>query len=114
MPTTLKFTNDAFPPDTEFGVEGIGVLKNGQAKELTEDEERAYAASTRSLIHESCKDSEMFEVSGTPTFTSIKDAIGIDPEEISFVTTEVTTPVDAVETNVPENQSEKLDLGGDS
>lgn len=112
MPTTIKFTNDAFPPDTEFSVEGIGILKNGVAKELTEDEERAFAASTRSLIHESSKDSEMFEVTGTPLIATIKDAIGIDPEEIT-----VEAPVVVVENNTPENTTtnlpETLDLGGD-
>lgn len=108
MTTTIKFTNDAFPPDTEFSVEGIGVLKNGQAKELTEDEERNYAASTRGLIHEHAKNSEMFEISGTPSFTSIKDAIGVDPEEITY---EVAPPVVAVANDNVE-QMKTIDLGG--
>jgi hypothetical protein len=110
MTTTIKFTNDAFPPNTEFSVEGIGVLKNGEAKELTEDQERDYAASTRSLVHETAKDSEMFELSGTPAFTTVKDAIGVDPAEI---TVEAQAPVATVETTAAE-QPKSLDLSAEA
>lgn len=98
MALTLKFTNDAFPPGTIFALEGIGAIKNGEPLELTEEQEHQYVAAHRTLVEDSTKNSEMWEVTGTPIVSSVKDSLGVDPAEISFeaqpTVVEETAPVE--------------------
>jgi hypothetical protein len=96
MALTLKFQNDAFPPGTVFALEGIGAIKNGEAMELTEEQEHGFVAAHRILVSDSVADSDMWEVTGTPSVTSVKDSLGVDPAEISFeaVPTLVEEPTD--------------------
>lgn len=112
MSLTAKYTNDAFPSDQEFGLEGVGVFVNGQAREVTEDEERAFVASNRTTFEEWVKDNESWEVSGSGYVTSVKDVLGVDPEEITNVTTDLQVAAEPALT-VVHDSSGTLDLGGE-
>lgn len=83
MSLSITMKQDAFPDGTEFHVEGIGVIKNNETVEITEEQEHAFIAANRTLIADSMEGSEIFQVSGSPIVTSVKDSLGVDPAEIS-------------------------------
>lgn len=117
MALSLKFTNDAFPPGTEFHLEGVGLVINGEEQELTEEQEHGFIATNRVTIQDSTANSEMYEISGDALVGSVADSLGIDPAEISDVAPVlvVEQPVvdETVEQPVTTEEPQTVELGGD-
>lgn len=104
MPLTVTFTNDAFPPGTEFSLDGVGVLKNGEATVLTEEQEREFASTNRVLVQDHLKDSEHYKVEGSPTVTSVEQVLG--SVSVPIVKTETETPTLEVTADKPQEGGE--------
>lgn len=52
MTTEITYTNLDYPFGKLFSCEGIGVLKNGEPKLLTPEEETQYKAITGNTVHQ--------------------------------------------------------------
>jgi hypothetical protein len=69
MTLTLTYHNPDFPDDYEFGVEGLGQFKNGEAREVTEEQEQAFVNANRMLVKDALEGNELFTVEGDATVT---------------------------------------------
>lgn len=82
MPLIVTYTNEAFPEDKEFYVNGLGVLVNGVATEISEDQERAFILENRKTVEDVLSGDESYKLEGT---TSVSDGVigvfGVDPNE---------------------------------
>lgn len=70
MAYTLKIEHPDFPTGddaTEFGVNGLGRIKNGESLEIDEDMERSFVASRGKTVEDAFKDTPGFELSGSST-----------------------------------------------
>lgn len=79
MGLTVTVTNEAFPPDTEFEISGVGLVVNGQPTELTEDQERAFIARNGVSLVDATGEGEASTVTGSASVT-VEDVI---PSDIS-------------------------------
>jgi hypothetical protein len=78
MGLTLKMEMDAFPAGYEFAINGIGVVKNGETVEISEDQERDFVAYHRKSVPDAFEGSGTFTVEGDATVTPE------DMPEVSF------------------------------
>lgn len=61
----LAIKHPHFPEGMEFGISGLGVLKNfGEALEVDEDTAKAYLARTGKTVEEMFGDKEHFSIDG--------------------------------------------------
>lgn len=67
-----------YPDGTEFGIVGLGVFKNGEAREVTEDEERAFVSFNQAKLGDMLEGNELVTYSGSPLITNVEDIIGKD------------------------------------
>jgi hypothetical protein len=81
MALTMTYHNPAYPDDYEFGVEGLGLFKNGESREITEEQEQAFVTSGRMLVSDAFENNEMFTVEGEPTVSEVPEEA--TPEEES-------------------------------
>lgn len=94
MALTIEMDHPAYPDGYEIGITGLGVFKNREAREVTEEEELAFASFYGELAQDRLKDAEMFTVSGTAVVTSmpdveISDRPSLDPTAMNLVNGEV-------------------------
>lgn len=75
MALTVSISHPQFPDDVEFGVAGAFVVPNGGSAEITEEQERDFAAARGVTIQDALGNSEVFEVSGDPTLTDLKEVL---------------------------------------
>ena len=81
MSLTLTYNNPAFPKGTELGMAGIGTIKNGEPRELTEGEERAYMAYHGGKgIKSMTEGNEMIELKGKPLVAEETEENGEETE----------------------------------
>jgi hypothetical protein len=78
MALTVKVDHPDYSEGTEFGINGLGLFKNGEAREITEEEERAYASYAQVGAGDMLKQSDYLEVSGTPIVTDLEEVLGKD------------------------------------
>lgn len=84
MAYTITFTNEAYDKGVEFDIPGLGILKNGEPRKLTEDEERAYVGYSYMTVKDGFKDSELIKVEGTTEIKGgVEGVLGVDPTTIS-------------------------------
>lgn len=86
----LKVTvdNPAFPKGQEFDIRGLGIVVNGSATDITEEQERAYIAYTGKTVKDAFVD-ESLKVEGT---SEVKGgASAVNTGEVNTVV-EVTPP----------------------
>jgi len=87
VPLSVTVTVPDFPDDYEFGVNGMGVFTNGQARELSQDEEMGYYNEYGQSVKNGTADTPSIKVSGTAL---VKDADL--PELPQFTPTETEIP----------------------
>ena len=87
MSLTLKYNNPAYPEGAVLGIAGLGEVKNGESKELTEEEERTFLSMRGVGIKQAMEGDEMASVEGEPSVEepeaepSEEEAEGAEPEE---------------------------------
>lgn len=105
MPLTVKYEHPDFPTDQEFDIAGIGVVTNGEEKELTNEEEIAFITSRRLTVRDGFEDDERMTISGTTSVQNgVEGALGVDPETISDTASD-----DPTEMNFDELTGEKFE-----
>lgn len=62
MGRKVTVTNDAFPKEAEFEIRGLGLFTNGKPKEVTAEQEAAYAEINGRPLDDSA---EYIKVEGT-------------------------------------------------
>lgn len=70
MAYSLKFEHPHFPEDKEFSIDFIGMVKNGESIEVSEDQERLFIASNGRTIEDAFKGNASIEVSGSSSLSS--------------------------------------------
>jgi hypothetical protein len=88
MGLKVTYTHPAFPDDYEFDVYGVGLVTNGEAKELTAEEEQAAVGKLGMPVRDYLGESEDMKVEGTATVKAAD--IPPPPEEVE--TTQVIDP----------------------
>jgi hypothetical protein len=79
MGLTVTFHNPAYPDGYAFGIEGLGVLNNGEASEISEEQEQAFANATGATIAEAFENNEFATVEGDPTVSGPEEPTGTQP-----------------------------------
>lgn len=79
MGLTLKAEFPAFPEGYEFAINGIGVVKNGEVTEISEEQERDFVAFWRMSVPDAFESQDCYTVEGDATVTAE------DLPEISFM-----------------------------
>lgn len=77
---TLTHEHPDFPDDYEFYYNGIGVVKNGETLDISEEQERAFISFYGKTISEAFYGSDVATLGGTAAIT---DTSEIFPSEIS-------------------------------
>lgn len=78
MALTVKVDHPDYPEGMLFGINGLGLFENGTAREVTEDEERNFAAYAQVGANDILGQSAFLEVSGSPIITDLEDVLGKD------------------------------------
>jgi hypothetical protein len=78
MALTVKVDHPDFPEGMEFGINGLGLFENGTAREVTEDEERNFAAENQVGAGDVLGQSAYLDVSGSPIITDLEEVLGVD------------------------------------
>lgn len=80
MGLTVTYEHPDFEDGHEFAVEGLGVLKNGEATEISDAQERMFISAHQTSVEDALKGNNAFTVTGT---ASVKDSdlesiLGVD------------------------------------
>jgi flagellar capping protein FliD len=70
MSYTLKFEHPHFPDEQEFGLNDLGVVKNGGSLEVDEDQERQFIASQGKSIEDAFSNNPLVTLSGSSAISS--------------------------------------------
>jgi hypothetical protein len=109
MGLTVTFENKEYPDGFEFGVEGLGLFKNGEAREISEEEEKTYFAATGYSVKTGFSNSANVKVEGEGTVSDPEpqeDQPGQPGQEEEGQTTEETqSDEEKEESNTEESQS---------
>jgi hypothetical protein len=97
---TATIDQPDFPDGYEFGVEGLGILKNREATEISEEREEAYAAAHGQLMQDAFAEAGNIKIEGSPIVTEIPEVHGTE------FPTEEAAPEAEAESAVPESQEE--------
>jgi hypothetical protein len=82
MTLTLTYHNPDFPDDYEFGVEGLGQFKNGESREVSEEQEQAFVTANRMLVKDALEGNELFKVEGEAIVSEVpEEETGGEEEE---------------------------------
>lgn len=76
MALSVKVQNDAYPADTEFEIMGLGVFTNGQEREVTEDQERAFVSMNQKSVEDALGQGDSVSFSGSSAIENIDDVLG--------------------------------------
>lgn len=90
-----KIQHPDFPEGYEFSVEGLGIFKNGEEREVTAEQEQSFVNVRRSHVKDALKDHPHLSVSGEPE-AEVPES---ETEEASF------TPVEPE--NIPQEQPQE-------
>lgn len=85
MTVTVLIDDPAHEPGTEVYVSGLPLMKNGESYELTDEEEASFVAQRMMTIDNAFVGSQNISVSGTPKIKDVAEYLGVDPAEISSV-----------------------------
>lgn len=67
MALSVKIEHPAYPEGYEFGVEGLGTLKNGETKEITEEQEQTYVDTYGRGMKDAFSEAQFITMEGEPT-----------------------------------------------
>ena len=70
MAQKLTYTHPHFPKGYEFYLMGLGILKNGEAVEVTEDQERSFLHTHGLALKEALQGNDNFKPEGTASLSS--------------------------------------------
>lgn len=114
MALSIKVQNDTYPDDVVFEVVGLGAFTNGEQRELTEDQERAYVSMYQMPVTEGIGENANVAVSGSPVVENIEDVVGRNVSDT--VAVEVPNEEETEETASPFRPAETTttDEGGGS
>ncbi len=76
MALTVKVDHPDFPEGTEFGIQGLGLFKNGESREVTEEEELSFASLYQMGAKDKLEQSKAITVDGSPIITDLEDILG--------------------------------------
>lgn len=79
MALTVKVDHPDFPADTELAIEGLGVFKNGEEREVTDEQEQAFVNARGMHVRQGTENDPFVSVSGTSTAT-----LPEPPEEVDL------------------------------
>lgn len=99
---TATIDQPDFPDGFEFGVEGLGMLKNREAVEISEEREESYAAAFGVLIKDAFAEAGNIKIEGSPIVTEVPEQHGT---EFPAETTEA-APAAEAQSAVSEPQEE--------
>ena len=66
----LKHDHPHFPEGHEFGISGLGVFKNGETREISEDEERFFVAHRGMTLEDAFGNSATSELTGSSSLSN--------------------------------------------
>jgi hypothetical protein len=75
---SVTVQNDAYPDDQTFEVIGLGEFTNGQARDVTEEEERAFVSANQKPVDEAIGENQSVSVSGSTTIDNMDEVLGVD------------------------------------
>jgi hypothetical protein len=75
---TVTVANDAFPDDTKFEVVGLGEFTNGEAREVTEEQEKVFVSMYQMPVEEKVGESGNVDISGTTSIENMDEVLGVD------------------------------------
>lgn len=75
---TVTLDHPDYPDDFEMGIVGLGLFKNREGREVTEEQEKAFVSFYRMEAKEKLEQSDMITVSGTAAVTDLEDVLGVD------------------------------------
>ncbi len=78
MALSITVNHPDYPDGMEFGIQGLGLFKNGEARDVTEDEERAFISYAQTAPKERLEQSAFLDVSGSAIITDLEGVIGKD------------------------------------
>jgi hypothetical protein len=78
MAISVTVSNEQAPADREFEIVGLGAFKNGETREITEEQERAFVSLYQMSVADAIGEQDAVKVSGTSTLDNIDDVLGVD------------------------------------
>jgi len=78
MAYEVTVSNDQFPEGHEFEVVGLGLFKNGEAREVTEDQEKQFVSLYGMSVADRVGEQDSVQISGSPIVENIDDVLGVD------------------------------------
>jgi hypothetical protein len=107
VPLSVTVANDAFPDDTKFEIVGLGEFTNGEAREVTEEQEKVFVSMYQMPVEEKVGESENVDISGTTTIENMDDVLGVDisdtiPVDVGTGTETPEAPTETTEEPLPD------------
>lgn len=110
MSYTLTFKHPDFPDDYEFGIAGLGRIKNGGTLEVDEENERRYIAEHGMTLEDAFRNSTGFEITGGST---------LERDDLNKLLERYAPPVEVSENEAPAqldnwvNEGNTVNAGGE-
>lgn len=81
MGLTVTLDHPDFPDGYEFGVEHVGILKNRESKEISEEQEQAFVNATGTPMKDSFQEGGFIKVEGEGTVSEPEEQHGTQMPE---------------------------------
>lgn len=78
MPISVTVSNEQAPADREFEIVGLGAFRNGETREITEEQERAFISIYQMSVADAIGEQDAVKISGTSTVDNVDDVLGVD------------------------------------
>lgn len=78
MALTVKVENDAYSGDTIFEIVGLGAFTNGEEREVTEQQEKAFVSMYQAPAEETIGEDGNVTVSGSSSIENMEEVLGTD------------------------------------
>src|SRR4051794_40127214 len=78
MAISVTVSNEQAPEDRVFEIVGLGAFTNGETREITEEQERAFISLYQMSVADAIGEQDAVKVSGTSTIDNIDDVLGVD------------------------------------
>jgi hypothetical protein len=78
MALSVTVSNDQYPDDQEFEIVGLGAFKNGEAREITEEQEKTFVSLYQMAATDKLGEQDAVTVSGDSTIENIDEVLGVD------------------------------------
>jgi hypothetical protein len=80
MGLKVTYEHPDFDKGHEFSVNGLGILKNGEATEISDEQERTFVATNQASVRDALKGNGAFTVEGTASVkeSDLDELLGVD------------------------------------